>query len=112
MQRIYFSFLCVLMATAIFAQPITTNSFEQKVEAAQEAEEMANYAGALDWYDEAYEDIRRDKRNPLKNEFTIKRARLNYILRDYEDSAKGFERILKNDDDNEYADLRLSLIHI
>ena len=106
MQRIYFSFLCVLMVGAISAQPITSNSFEQKVAAAQEAEDAANYAGALDWYDEAYEDIRRDRKNPLKNEFAIKRARLNYILRDYKSAAKAFERLLRNDDKNNYADLR------
>jgi len=106
MQRILFSLVFTFLSLVTFAQPITTNSFEQKVEAAQEAEEAANYAGALDWYDQAYDEIRRDRKNPLKNEFTIKRARLNYILRDYNAAADGFERILKNDDKNIYADLR------
>jgi len=96
----------MLMAVAMTAQPITSNTFEQKVEAAQEAETSANYAGALEWYEQAYEDIRRDRSNPLKNEFAVKKARMNYILRDYKSSAKDLKRLLKDDDENELADYR------
>jgi peptidoglycan-associated lipoprotein len=91
---------------ALIAQPITKNTFEQKVKAAQEAEEQENYLGAFEWYEKAYDDIRKGSRgNPQVKEFAIKLADLNFILRDYEKSEKGYARVLKNDDDLVYVDL-------
>jgi len=108
MQRIFFSVISIFFAVSLFGQPITSNSFEQKVQAAQEAEEAANYAGALDWYDQAYDEVRKSgkRSNPLVKEFATKIAKLNYTLRDYEAAEKSLARILKNDDENVFADLR------
>ena len=81
MQRLIFICTLLFCTSLIFAQPITNNSFEQKVAAAQEAEEVENYAGALDWYEQAYDEIRRGSRgNPLVKKFLIKMADLNYEL--------------------------------
>jgi len=96
----------VFSSCVLIAQPITKNSFEQKVQAAQEAESQNNYLGAYEWYEQAYDDIRKGSRgNPRVKEFAIKLAKLNYELRDYKKSEKGFARILKNDEELIYVDL-------
>ena len=106
MFRIILLLLCISVAYNIDAQPITKNSFEQKVAAAQEAEDNENYLGAFEWYEKAYDDIRKGSRgNPRVKEFAIKLAELSYILRDYEKAEKGYYRILKNDDERVYTDL-------
>ena len=107
--------LALFCVVGVFAQPITTNSFAQKLKAAEEAEAMQNYAGALDWYTEAYDELRAKqksqkskKRNkdPRIDQFALKIASLNYELRDYKRAAKGFERVLRKDDENQYIDYR------
>lgn len=108
MQRIIVICLSLIISATLTAQPIRENTFEQKVMAAQEAESMGNYAGALEWYDQAYDEIRRGSRNnPLVTKFALKIAELNYILRDYKKSTNYYKRILKKDDENEYVDARL-----
>lgn len=88
------------------AQPITNNTFDQKVAAAEEAEDNGNYLGAYEWYEKAYDDIRKGSRgNPRVKEFATKLAELNYVLRDYEKAEKGYKRLLKNDDENQFIDL-------
>lgn len=107
MSRIFSFAIAVLFSITFYAQPITNNTFEQKVAAAQEAEDNANYLGAYEWYEKAYDDIRKGSRgNPRVKEFAEKLATLNYVLRDYEKSEKGYSRLLKNDDENVYVDLR------
>ncbi len=109
MQRLTFILFFICLGIYVSAQPIRDNSFEQKVKAAQQAEAEANYAGALEWYEKAYDDIRRGSRgNPMVGQFAQKIAELNYNLRDYKASTSFYKRILKNDDENELIDLRLS----
>ncbi len=106
-MRSFFSSLILLgCASIVFAQPITTNTFEQKVEAAMEAEDAQNYLGAVEWYEEAYDEIRKERGNPQIKKFAGKIAELNYTLRDYNKAEKMYERILKNDEENNYADYR------
>jgi peptidoglycan-associated lipoprotein len=108
MQRLIFISTILLCAGSIFSQPIRENSFQQKVEAAQEAESVGNYAGALDWYDQAYDEIRRGSRgNPLVTKFAIKIADLNYEIRNFKKAESYYKRVLKNDDENERIDVRL-----
>lgn len=96
------------MTAAAYAQPIRNNSFDQKVKAAQEAELAYNYAGALDWFEQAYDDLRDvrardDKAKNTKNMFSLKIADLSYQIRDYEKAAKTYKRLLKNDDELQYV---------
>lgn len=98
----------LFLGISLSAQPIRDNSFEQKVAAAQEAEGVYNYAGALDWYEKAYDDIRRGSRNnPMTKEFALKIAELNYELRDYKAASSYYKRILRNDDENIFIDAAL-----
>lgn len=107
MQRSFIIILAFLAYNISFAQPLTDNSFEQKVAAAEEAEDNGNYLGAYEWYEKAYDDIRKGSRgNPRVKEFAKKLANLNYVLRDYEKAEKGYARLLKNDDENMFIDMR------
>lgn len=106
MLRYLFAIGAFLICGLMSAQPITSNSFEQKVTAAKEAESRNNLLGAYEWYDQAYDDLRDgDRGDPRIKEFAIKLADLNYELRDYEEAEKRYARILKNDDELIYVDI-------
>lgn len=107
-QHLFILSAFLLIGICSQAQPITSNSFEQKIKAAQEAESAYNYAGALEWYEKAYDDLRdQGKRgDPRVKEFALKIAKLSYDIRDYEDTEKRLHRILKNDDEHMFAEHR------
>ena len=108
MQRITILIFVFAVSLGLQAQPIRDNSFEQKIEAAQLAESENNYAGALDWYEKAYDEIRKGSRgNPLTKKFALKIAELNCKLRDYKKCSSGYNRVLKGDDEYEYINERL-----
>ncbi len=101
----------VAISTALKAQPITSNTFEQKLVAAQTAEEQGNYAGALEWYEQVYEELREGKSrrkggNPDVDKYAFKIGELHYYLRDFKRAEKRYARVLKSDDENKYADHR------
>ena len=111
MQRLLsFTIFLLVTATAI-SQPIRENSFEQKLEAARDAEGSFNFAGALDFYEQAYDDLRdqrsRDDNSP-KDQFSLKIADLSYEIRDYEKAAKTYKRILGKDDELQYVSYIMS----
>jgi len=110
MQRIILSLSFLVFATLAIAQPIRTNSFAQKIKAADEAESAFNYAGALDWYEQAYEEIRKSRKAEKtdKNKIALKVADLSYQVRDYEKAAKSYKRILDKDEEQVYTDYRLT----
>lgn len=112
MQRLYFTIALIFSAYLLIGQPIRANSFDQMVEAAKLAESQANYAGALDWYEKAYDDLKEKSRNtrgnPIIKEFALKIAELNYRVRDYEKSAKTYNRILGNDAENMFNEHRFN----
>lgn len=92
------------------AQPVNTFSFEQKIEAAQIAEEQENYAGALHWYEEIYDEMKQDKKNrrgnPDLDRFALKMAEMEYRIRDFEAAEKRYDRVLKKDDEMMFSDYR------
>ena len=94
----YFKILCIVFfaATIAQAQPIRENSFAQKLEAAQLAEEQANYAGALDWYEKVYDELKqtsgRRSSNPAVKQYYLKIAELDYKLRDYKRAEKKLKK--------------------
>lgn len=110
MFKIVTSFcLAFLFSFSLVAQPITDNTFNQKINAAKKAESQGNYAGAFDWYEKAYDEMRETsgrRSNPEVKMYALKMAELDYKLRDFEDAEKRYERVLKRDDENEYIDHR------
>ena len=112
LRQLYITILLLFLVGIAYAQPIRSNSLQQMVEAAQLAESQANYAGALDWYEKAYDDIkeksRKSRGNPMVKEFALKVAELNYKVRDYERAVKSYERVLKTDDENMFAEHRFN----
>ena len=101
--------LAIAFVGSLYAQPIRSNSLDQKLVAAQEAEEAANYAGALEWYEEAYDDTRRNggrsaDSNEKANQYRLKIAELSYEIRDYEKAEKNYRRIVEKDKDGQYID--------
>jgi peptidoglycan-associated lipoprotein len=102
--------ICVLalaFAGSLCAQPIRSNSKEQKLKAAQEAESAANYAGALEWYEEAYEDTRKAggrSGGEEANLYRLKIAELSYEIRDYEKAEKNYRRVIEKDKEGNYID--------
>ena len=115
LRLVYIAMFLSSLAVA-YGQPIRENSFAQKVQAAETAETAANYAGALEFYEEAYDDIRksgrggrRDATNEAqleKNRFKLKIADLSYEIRDYEKAEKNYRSIIEKDKEANYVDAR------
>ncbi|NNE25803.1 MAG: OmpA family protein [Saprospiraceae bacterium] len=105
--------ILLLLLTLVFgvglqAQPIREPSINQKLEAAKMAEEEGNYARALEYYDQAYDQIRKTSRNnPLSKELTIKIGDMNYALRDYKKASNYYKRMVRGDDELMYVNERL-----
>jgi tetratricopeptide (TPR) repeat protein len=99
MNRIITSLCFTIFAVAVLtAQPIRDTNINQKFESAKLAEEQGNYAGAFDWYEKAYDEMRETsgrRSNPQLKRLALKLAELDYRLRDYEDAEKKYERVLK-----------------
>lgn len=115
MQRLLFVTVFLLGLAMAYGQPIRDNSFEQKVQAAETAEDAANYAGALDFYEQAYDDIRKQGRGGKrgsneaqirKNKFKLKIADLSYEIRDYVKAEKSYRSIIEKDKDAYYIPAR------
>ena len=99
--------LAIAFVGSLYAQPIRNNSLDQKLVAAQEAEDAANYAGALEWYEEAYEDTRKGggrSGGESANLYRLKIAELSYQIRDYEKAEKNFRRVVEKDEEDRYLD--------
>ena len=100
--------LTLCFGLALQAQPIREPSLNQKLEAARMAEETGNYARALDYYDEAYDEIRKTSRNnPLGKELTVKIGDMQYALRDYKKASNYYKRLVRGDDELQFVDERL-----
>ena len=111
MIRIIASFcLIVFVGLSLQAQPIREFSFKQKIEAAELAESEDNFAGALSYYEDIYNELKQDKKNrrgnPQLDMFSFKMAEMEYRIRDFERAEKRYDRILKKDEENQYADYR------
>ena len=110
MHRILLTgFFALSFMVGLIAQPITSNTIEQKFEAAGIAEEQGNYAGALDWYQEIYDEMRESqgrRSNPEMKKLALKLGELHFMIRDYERAEKRYDRVLRSDDENMYVDHR------
>ena len=118
MQKLLTISILVLFTATLMAQPIRTNSLDQLLEAAQEAIDVENYAGALETYEEAYDQLRKankgksrkrggDKVDPAKDPQTLinlTMAELSYKIRDYQKAEKKYSQIIKKDKENNFVD--------
>jgi len=117
MQKLLTISILVFISATLMAQPIRTNSLNQLLEAAVDAEDVENYAGALATYEEAYDKIRKsskgksrnrgEKGNPAEDPQTLtnlKIASLSYKIRDYAKAEKKFSQIIKKDEENNFVD--------
>jgi len=109
-KSLIYTCLIVLVSVSLEAQPIRNFSFEQKLEAAEIAESQGNYAGALDWYEKIYDELQQSQSgrrgNPMMDRFSLKIAEMEYRVRDYERAEKRYNRVLRKDDEHQYADYR------
>ena len=107
-QHILLVLLTLCFGLALQAQPIREPSLNQKLEAAKMAEEAGNFARALDYYDEVYDEIRKTSRNnPMNKQITIKIADMLYELRDYKKASNYYKRLVRKDDELNFVPERL-----
>lgn len=70
------------------------------IKTAEELYEKKDYYNALEWYEKAYEEREDESLLPTIAELQLK-------LRDYQRAERIYARLLRRDEDNQYADLRL-----
>jgi len=102
MQRLYILLTLLISTSVLFSQPIRTNSFKQKVEAAEEAELAYNYAGALDWFEQAYDDVRKSRSRDDAGKFNssvLTYAKSLKALAQYDTALEEFKRFQSLTDD-------------
>jgi peptidoglycan-associated lipoprotein len=87
--------------TLLNAQPMSGGSAVRTVEAADEAMDEGNYAGALDLYERAYE-LEKDQ------DVAYKIANLQYQLRDYAQAESWFSKVLERDERGDYPAARFA----
>lgn len=91
--------LMVVGMSVAMAQPLRRAAYDVLLQAAAEQYENNDYYGALQKYEEAYEEKQDRALLPII-------AELNYKIRDYRAAERNYRAILRRDDENEYADLR------
>jgi len=90
---LFFAVICI-------AQPTRSISYETMLEVAEESLAANDYVNAIEWFDKAYKESK-DK------DLALNVAQLSFLIRDYEKAAKGYNRILSRDKNNEYKEDRI-----
>ena len=100
-MRSFLSLTIVFFFSVIsIAQPTRSISYETMLEVAEESLAANDYVNAIEWFDKAYKESK-DK------DLALNVAQLSYLIRDYEKAAKGYNRILSRDKNNEYKEDRI-----
>jgi len=81
------------------AQPLRRAAYDVLLQSAAEQYENKDYYGALQKYEEAYDEKRDRSLLPII-------AELNYKIRDYRGAERTYRNILRRDEENEFVDLR------
>jgi peptidoglycan-associated lipoprotein len=81
------------------AQPLRRAAYDVLLQSAAEQYENKDYYGALQKYEEAYDEKRDRSLLPII-------AELHYKIRDYRGAERTYRNILRRDDENEFVDLR------
>ncbi len=98
-NSITLTILLICGASALLAQPIRKAAYDVLLEVAEDQYQKKDYYGALQKYEEAYED----KEDRL---LLPKMADLHYLVRDYAKAERTYARFLRRDDKNEFVDKR------
>jgi tetratricopeptide (TPR) repeat protein len=99
MKHIFLCTIILLSYGLLPAQPISSSSYETKIESAAKYMEFGNYAAAREVLDEAYDDREDPELIPILAEANMK-------LRDYRQAESWYRRLLRRDRENTYAELR------
>ena len=86
-------------STGLWAQPITTSTFETMIKTAEEKLGEQDYYNAVEWYEKAYDE--QSDRTLIP---TI--AELHEKLRDYARAERWYRTLLRRDPENQYAQYR------
>ncbi|MEZ4911137.1 MAG: OmpA family protein [Saprospiraceae bacterium] len=90
----------VLIGSKIMAQPINVSSYEMMLETGENAANENDYVNAVKWFEDAY----KESKDPY---LLIAIADLNMLMRDYVKAERYYDRVLKKDKTDEFADIRL-----
>ncbi|MCB0636753.1 MAG: PD40 domain-containing protein [Lewinella sp.] len=98
-KQLLLVFMSMLLVASLAAQPLSSSSYETKLELGAEAIGNMDYYNALVQYEEAFEDRQDADLIPII-------ADLHYKLRDYRQAERWYNRLLRRDPENQYVDLR------
>ncbi|PSR13139.1 MAG: hypothetical protein DA408_11135 [Bacteroidetes bacterium] len=106
MRNIFSLIFCLLLPSyLVLAQPISTSSYETKLQLGEEALASKDYANALTQYEEAYDDRKDDALVPLL-------AEINMQLRDYRTAERWYKQLLRRDKDNVFTEAHYDFARI
>lgn len=91
--------LTFVACLAAQAQPLRQAAYDVLIKAAEEQYQKNDYYGALQKYEEAYEDKQDRALRPII-------AELSYLIRDYRKAERTYASIFRRVDENEFPELR------
>ncbi|MFK7810512.1 MAG: DUF2225 domain-containing protein [Saprospiraceae bacterium] len=86
-----FTFICAVSA---FAQPIRTSTPDALMKEAEKKLEMYDYYNALELYEKAYDQMKKDKKKRGDNDLAYTIANLHYKLRDFRKAERWYSRVI------------------
>jgi len=99
MRLLKISICLVVFIKVGFSQPLSTVPIDMMLETADELADKKDYYNAVEWYEKAYKE-QKDQNLALLIGY------MNYKLRDYEDAARWYKRVLDRDDENIFIEDR------
>ena len=92
-------FILLFFAIGLGAQPIKSYKFEDMLATADDQIELGDYFNALEWYRNAYKEVKSD-------DVALSIAFSYYKMRDFENAERWYSRVLDDDEDNIFIDDR------
>ena len=102
MRNSFAVFIFLLLATCAIAQPVSTNTYQQMIETAEESMDSSDYYNAVEWFEKAYKEEK-------SNDLALAIADISYILKDYKKSERYYSRLVNRDKTGDYVSLRYDL---
>ncbi|MDF1698928.1 MAG: DUF1573 domain-containing protein [Saprospiraceae bacterium] len=99
-KSIFVALFCTFGMLTMYAQPVSSVSYETMILVAEESADKGDYANAIEWFEKAYKE---SKDKDLK----VVIGDLYMLLRDYKKAERAYNRVLKRDKDGIYEYLRI-----
>lgn len=99
-NKLYTLIFLFFVSLVVQAQPVTSTTYEVKLETAVNAAENNDYLTAIEWFEEAY----KESKDPY---LQISIGDMYMLLRDYAKAEKIYERVIKRDKRDEFFDIKL-----